>query len=519
MPPWVGSGGHAQLQVDRGELAEADLAVLRLAALGDVEVAHDLDAGDERVAVACRDLDVGHQRAVLAEADLGLLLARAGLDVDVGGALTIGVDDDLVDQLDELVVGGGVDLVPEREGVLLVIVETGQQVRDRGVVQGHTEELLDRQLEVALGGDAVGQPLLRQHVLRHARAAHLLGVDAQDHHALGVLLPGQPQAALDELALDVAQQVHRLDVVGDEGLIGHAEIARGRCAEFGVAEAELLDQQVLGARPALARLAGGVGELLGGDTAIDHQRLEARTQAPGLAVVAQEGDAERLCEPHQPLLGHLGEGFAVERVDELHDPEQAAGVGIADGRDQHLARVEAGAGVDLAAQREVRRDAAQLLVVVHVADIDQLAAERDEAGDAVLADRQADALHPAQPGLDPGDDRGPALLQRVDGEALGLEQRAQLGRELEHDLVGVLARMDAVGQRLQALEEGETVRDGAGHGGVHEDSSGWRRPGASGGMQGSGFRAAPGTRIRTPGGRRDRVRAAVVRARRPRAGR
>ena len=80
---------------------------------------------------------------------------------------------------------------------------------------------------------------------------------------------------------------------------------------------------------------------------------------PGAAIVVEERslDAERLCEPHQPLLGHLGEGFAVERVDELHDPEQAAGVGIADGRDQHLARVEAGAGVDLAAQREVRRDA------------------------------------------------------------------------------------------------------------------------------------------------------------------
>ena len=41
-------------------------------------------------------------------------------------------------------------LVPEREGVLLVIAETGQQVRNRGVVQGHTEELLDRQPEVAL---------------------------------------------------------------------------------------------------------------------------------------------------------------------------------------------------------------------------------------------------------------------------------------------------------------------------------------------------------------------------------
>jgi hypothetical protein len=46
------------------------------------------------------------QRAVPAEADQHLVLADAGLDVDVGGALLVGVDDDFVDQLDQLVVGG-----------------------------------------------------------------------------------------------------------------------------------------------------------------------------------------------------------------------------------------------------------------------------------------------------------------------------------------------------------------------------------------------------------------------------
>jgi hypothetical protein len=45
------------------------------------------------------------QRAVLAEADLGLVLARARLDVDVRSALAVGIDDDLVDQLDQFVVG------------------------------------------------------------------------------------------------------------------------------------------------------------------------------------------------------------------------------------------------------------------------------------------------------------------------------------------------------------------------------------------------------------------------------
>src|SRR3954468_11788228 len=65
-------GGDAQLDVERPELLELDLAVLRLALLRDVEVAHDLDARHDRRAIARRDLDVRAERAVLPEADLRL---------------------------------------------------------------------------------------------------------------------------------------------------------------------------------------------------------------------------------------------------------------------------------------------------------------------------------------------------------------------------------------------------------------------------------------------------------------
>jgi hypothetical protein len=54
-----------------------------------------------------RHLDVGLQAAVDAEADAGLGLARQGLDVDVRRLLVVGVDDDLVDELDQFVVGRG----------------------------------------------------------------------------------------------------------------------------------------------------------------------------------------------------------------------------------------------------------------------------------------------------------------------------------------------------------------------------------------------------------------------------
>ena len=55
-------GGDAQLDVERAELLELDLAVLRLAPLGDVEVAHDLDARRDRVAVAVGHGDVRLQQ-------------------------------------------------------------------------------------------------------------------------------------------------------------------------------------------------------------------------------------------------------------------------------------------------------------------------------------------------------------------------------------------------------------------------------------------------------------------------
>ena len=78
---------------------ERDAAVLRHAALGDVEVGDDLHARD----------DGGHragghdgglvEHAVDPEADAHVLVA--GLEVDVGGAALDGLGDDLVHELDD----------------------------------------------------------------------------------------------------------------------------------------------------------------------------------------------------------------------------------------------------------------------------------------------------------------------------------------------------------------------------------------------------------------------------------
>ena len=74
-------------------------------------------------------------------------------------------------------------------------------------------------------------------------------------------------------------------------------------------------------------------------------------------------------------------------------------------------------------------------------------------------DRQADGANAVQPGLDPGRDGGLALVNHIDGQPVSREQRADVGRQLENDLVDIFGGMDAVGNRLQALEEGQTAGD------------------------------------------------------------
>ncbi len=103
--------GDPQFDVERAEFLELDLAVLRLALFRDVQVAHDLEARDERRSIACRHLDVILQIAILAEADLGLRLAGIGFDMDVRNAQVVRVDDDLVDELHEFIVGCRRDIV------------------------------------------------------------------------------------------------------------------------------------------------------------------------------------------------------------------------------------------------------------------------------------------------------------------------------------------------------------------------------------------------------------------------
>jgi hypothetical protein len=98
-------------------------------------------------------------------------------------------------------------------------------------------------------------------------------------------------------------------------------------------------------------------------------------------------------------------------------------------------------------------DGAKLGVVVAVLDVDRLLGEGNVAGDGVLGDRQLQILEGVEAGLDLGNDRLLVLAYRVDRQPVGVEERADVGAHLEHDLVDVVGGVDLVRDRLKLLLE------------------------------------------------------------------
>jgi hypothetical protein len=85
LAPDRGQDGDAEVHLLALAELQLDAAVLREPALGDVELAHDLDAARDGVLQLERRLHLLDEHAVDAVADAELLLV--GLDVDVAGAL------------------------------------------------------------------------------------------------------------------------------------------------------------------------------------------------------------------------------------------------------------------------------------------------------------------------------------------------------------------------------------------------------------------------------------------------
>src|SRR6185295_13868016 len=92
------NGRHPQLDFAPLRQAKFDLAILRFAALGNVEAGHDFQARHQGAAVTGGNALVFQTAAVHAHANHRVGARRIGLDVNVGGAAFVGIDNDLIGQ-------------------------------------------------------------------------------------------------------------------------------------------------------------------------------------------------------------------------------------------------------------------------------------------------------------------------------------------------------------------------------------------------------------------------------------
>ena len=77
---------------------ESDLSILRLASFGDIEVGHDLDARHEGAPVGGGKSRIGEAGAIDPEPYIHLSFPHARLEMEIGGAQTIGFRDQVTGQ-------------------------------------------------------------------------------------------------------------------------------------------------------------------------------------------------------------------------------------------------------------------------------------------------------------------------------------------------------------------------------------------------------------------------------------
>ena len=325
---------HAQLDVERSEFLEFDFSVLRLALLGNVEVAHDLDARHHGVSVGTRDLDVGNQRPIFPQPDLGLALAGVGLDVDVRRSLVVRIDDDLVDQLDQLVVGrrGHIVFTAHVDGDL-VLFEAREHIADVARVGGFRPvERLERFPELLESRDSIRELARRKDILDDSGTLHPLGVKAKDDQAFFCLLDRYPLVGLDVVAFQVFKQIHRFDAIGLERFVRRPEKLRKGRANRRNLDLELFDQHRFDVDGLLACRPGCELELRGRDHGIAHQKVVFCLEDLRLLALL-ERDGQRLAELRHSLLGKLSERHAGSVVYQLDHADEFAAARLRNGRD------------------------------------------------------------------------------------------------------------------------------------------------------------------------------------------
>ena len=378
--------------------------------------------------------------------------------MDVGRARLVGVDDDLAGE-------------PDDRAVVLVELARAHVERLGDVFGAQIAE--DRADRVLRGRLAAGLAEEEQDVLpqpdcpldlpvlqRLADAVHplqVLRVVDDDQDAVVLAAERHPDVTPQVLDPQILHEIGRRDdplVVLDER--APVELAQ-RDAQLVLRDLVLLDQDRLHVGLAAPRFGDRRVQLVLRDPVLRQQVVELGL-GPVLALeqlgLIVERDAERLGDPRDAGLVVLGEPGALLLVQELDHADRPALVEHGHGQD--LLRPEARLLVPRAVEAQDRRDHHQLGPVVGVGDVHDLAGGRDEAGDALLVDRNPDFLD----GVEREELRVELLLARIDRverHPVGVEKAQDLALELDEEAVDALGRVDPVHELDELLLVGETL--------------------------------------------------------------
>ena len=243
------------------------------------------------------------------------------------------------------------------------------------------------------------------------------------------------------------------DASAIETLIRYAEKARQRGADVRRGNVVALQQQGLNGLAVLARHLHALRQLLCGEQSVGDQSVIAGGFAPRIHCCFLYALADRngqcLAKLGDAIDFQLVEAALALVVDELQHALQH--VAFQNRCHQHFTCHVAGALVDFFQKGQRRMNLLERLGVIDIGQIDQLLAERDVAGDALRRDRQLQFPIAFEARLDLGDNGATVFIDRVQCQALGVEQPADILAGIEHDLLKILGFMDARRDLLQSL--------------------------------------------------------------------
>ena len=281
----------------------------------------------------------------------------------------------------------------------------------------------------------------------------VIWVVAQDMDAVLVVLQGNPAVVPQGFGIHAVEQSRieaRRAVVFDEG--APVELAEG-LPDVRPGDLVLLQQDRFDVNLTLLRLPDRLLQIGLGDPVVGHQIVELGGDPPGDLESVEKRDPQCLGEFGDRVLVLLGESSATLLVHELYHPHQILAIGH-DGVGQDLLGAESALPVPGAVERERRADGAKLGAAVRVRDVHGAAELGSEAGDALLADGDADLADLVD--IEKlGVDLAPFGVHDVQGQQLRVEHLEDLILEVHHDVVQILGRMDPIDDLFDVFRAGD----------------------------------------------------------------